>query len=120
MDVSPISALLATCALVAACESQPSVTFVTNGSDFNVLGLTDDQDTCEAPGRLLRGRRWGLAPSALATAQAYLQRGEISARGLDRVLRLAWSVADLAGHLRGESVLGEVHEEDLVEQGGQA
>ena len=58
MDVSPISALLATCALIAACESQPSVTFVTNGSEFNVLGLTDDQSTCEAPGRLVYLTWW--------------------------------------------------------------
>jgi magnesium chelatase family protein len=27
-----------------------------------------------------------------------LQRGEISARGFDRVLRLAWTIADLSGH----------------------
>jgi magnesium chelatase family protein len=27
-----------------------------------------------------------------------MRRGLLSARGLDRVLRLAWSVGDLAGH----------------------
>ncbi len=52
MNISPVGPLLSVCALVVACESQPSVTFVANGSDFNVLGLTHEQSTCEAPGRL--------------------------------------------------------------------
>ncbi len=58
MDISPIAAFLATCALVAACESQPSVTFVANGSEFSVLGLTDEQGTCEAPARLVYLTWW--------------------------------------------------------------
>ena len=58
MDISPVSSLLVTCALLAACESQPSVTFVANGSDYNVLGLTHDQDTCAAPGRLVYLTWW--------------------------------------------------------------
>ena len=52
MDTSPIAGLVAACALIAACESQPAVTFVANGSQFNVLSLTDEQDTCKVPARL--------------------------------------------------------------------
>jgi magnesium chelatase family protein len=51
----------------------------------------------EVPGAALRARPWALARDVLAPAECYLQRGQISARGFDRVLRLAWSVADLAG-----------------------
>jgi magnesium chelatase family protein len=50
------------------------------------------------PGRALRDRPWRLPRSVLAEAEAHLERGELSARGFDRVLRMAWTVADLAGH----------------------
>jgi magnesium chelatase family protein len=53
-----------------------------------------------APGIALRGSRWRLPRPALRTAEEFLARGQLTARGLDRVLRLAWSVADLAGHER--------------------
>ncbi|MFN2518488.1 MAG: YifB family Mg chelatase-like AAA ATPase [Jatrophihabitantaceae bacterium] len=55
------------------------------------------------PGAALRSPPWALPPAVLRPAQTYLQRGEISARGFDRVLRLAWTVADLAGRLRPET-----------------
>jgi magnesium chelatase family protein len=50
----------------------------------------------EVPGSALRAVPWALSRTALAPAETYLQRGQISARGFDRVLRLAWSIADLA------------------------
>lgn len=50
----------------------------------------------EVPGHFLR-TRWRLAPGALADAECELERGRLTARGLDRVLRVAWTVADLAG-----------------------
>jgi len=49
------------------------------------------------PGAALRAAPWALPHAVLQPAEAYLQRGEISARGFDRVLRLAWTLADLAG-----------------------
>jgi magnesium chelatase family protein len=52
------------------------------------------------PGSTLRGARWALPAAVLQPAEAYLQRGEISARGFDRVLRLAWTIADLGGRDR--------------------
>ena len=51
----------------------------------------------EVPGAVLRSQRWSLPPAALAPLHGVFGRGELSARGFDRVLRLAWTLADLAG-----------------------
>lgn len=53
----------------------------------------------EVPGHELR-TRWQPAPGALAQAERDLERGLLTARGLDRVLRVAWTVADLRGRDR--------------------
>jgi len=42
--------------------------------------------------------RWPLPTRALRCLEQPVLRGVLSARGLDRVTRLAWTVADLAGH----------------------
>ena len=49
----------------------------------------------EVPGHELR-TRWRLADGALRDAERDLERGLLTARGLDRVLRVAWTAADLA------------------------
>ena len=51
----------------------------------------------EIPGPELR-RRFTPPSDAMHGADEALQRGALSARGLDRVLRVAWTIADLAGH----------------------
>ncbi|MFG3494593.1 YifB family Mg chelatase-like AAA ATPase [Streptomyces sp. NPDC047928] len=56
----------------------------------------------EVPGHELR-TRWQLAPGALAAAERDIERGLLTARGLDRVLRVAWTLADLAGRDRPEA-----------------
>ncbi|CAL9608791.1 YifB family Mg chelatase-like AAA ATPase [Streptomyces sp. enrichment culture] len=56
----------------------------------------------EVPGRELRNR-WHAAPGALEDAERSLERGVLTARGLDRVLRVAWTVADLVGHDRPDA-----------------
>jgi magnesium chelatase family protein len=50
----------------------------------------------QVPGRLLR-ERWPIARGALGLAERALERGSLSVRGFDRVLRVAWTLADLAG-----------------------
>src|SRR5262245_52139895 len=50
----------------------------------------------QLPARELRGR-FAPKPGALATVEAAMSRGELSARGLARVLRVAWTLADLSG-----------------------
>src|SRR6185312_5462321 len=51
----------------------------------------------EVPGAALRARPWALPRATVEPAQGYLQRGQLSARGYDRVLRLSWTLADLSG-----------------------
>jgi magnesium chelatase family protein len=48
------------------------------------------------PGRLLR-ERWPIPRAALTLVERALERGAISVRGFDRVLRVAWTLSDLAG-----------------------
>lgn len=48
----------------------------------------------EVPGHELRTRLLA-APGALMAAERDMERGILTARGLDRVLRVAWTVADL-------------------------
>lgn len=50
----------------------------------------------EVPGGALRGR-YRLAREATKTLDARLSQDQISLRGYDRVLRLAWTLADLSG-----------------------
>jgi magnesium chelatase family protein len=50
----------------------------------------------QVPGRLLR-ERWTVPRGSLALAERALERGALSVRGFDRVLRVAWTLADLAG-----------------------
>ncbi|MDX2814448.1 YifB family Mg chelatase-like AAA ATPase [Streptomyces sp. NPDC006207] len=57
----------------------------------------------EVPGHELR-TRWAMAPGALRSAERDMERGLLTARGLDRVLRVAWTVADLAGRDRPDGV----------------
>jgi magnesium chelatase family protein len=53
----------------------------------------------EVPGSQLR-RIWPPAPGSLAVVERSLERGQISARGVVKVIRVAWTLADLAGRPR--------------------
>ncbi|MDQ1288573.1 MAG: magnesium chelatase family protein [Actinomycetota bacterium] len=50
----------------------------------------------DVPGAWLRGR-WRLASGTTRDLDLAVDRGRLSIRGYDRVLRIAWSLADLAG-----------------------
>ena len=50
----------------------------------------------QVPGRLLR-ERWAVPRASLQLAERALERGALSVRGFDRVLRVAWTLCDLAG-----------------------
>ncbi len=54
----------------------------------------------EVPGVLLRQSPWRLPPADTAVLHTAVDRGALSARGYDRCLRLAWTIADLDGRPR--------------------
>ncbi len=66
------------------------------------LAGTPWRTNSEVPGRELRSR-WYAVPGAMDEAERNLERGVLTARGLDRVLRVAWTVADLVGHDRPDA-----------------
>ncbi|MER6785028.1 YifB family Mg chelatase-like AAA ATPase [Streptomyces sp. NPDC000658] len=67
------------------------------------LAGTPWRTNSEVPGRELRNR-WHAATGAMDEAERSLERGVLTARGLDRVLRVAWTVADLVGHDRPDAM----------------
>jgi magnesium chelatase family protein len=71
------------------------------------LAGTGWRTNAEVPGPQLR-TRWRLPSGVTAAADLLLDRGQLSARGYDRVLRLSWSIADLAG--RGRPVATDMEE----------
>jgi magnesium chelatase family protein len=57
------------------------------------------QTNAEVPGGVLRRQPWRLPRAALLAVERHLDAGELSARGFDRVLRVAWTLSDLAGRV---------------------
>jgi magnesium chelatase family protein len=55
------------------------------------------QLNARAPGSVLRRPPYRLPSAAWAELARRVDRGTLSARGFDRVLRVAWSIADLDG-----------------------
>ena len=73
----------------------------------------------EVPGPVLRKPPWQLPPKDTTDLRRALDLGLLSARGFDRVLRIAWTLADLGGRARPERAdiseaiqlrMGESHE----------
>jgi magnesium chelatase family protein len=62
----------------------------------------------QVPGSTLRALPLLPPPAALRPAQEFLERGLLSARGFDRVLRVGWTIADLSGV--GSPGLAEISE----------
>lgn len=62
----------------------------------------------EVPGARLRQQDLRIAPDARSPLDRALERGALTLRGYDRVLRLAWTMADLAGNDRpGRDEVGQ-------------
>ncbi|MGY5318909.1 YifB family Mg chelatase-like AAA ATPase [Neomicrococcus lactis] len=68
----------------------------------------------EVPGGLLRGA-FGLAPKARSSLDQAADRGLITGRGYDRVLRIAWTLSDLDGTERPDP--GHVQQALSLRQG---
>ncbi|MER6329265.1 YifB family Mg chelatase-like AAA ATPase [Streptomyces sp. NPDC001034] len=66
------------------------------------LAGTPWRTNSELPGRELRSR-FQAVTGAMDEAERSLERGVLTARGIDRVLRVAWTVADLVGHDRPDA-----------------
>ncbi len=62
----------------------------------------------QVPGSVMRRPPWRPEPRALRPLDRALELGLLSARGFDRALRVAWTIADLAGHAAPEA--GDVAE----------
>jgi magnesium chelatase family protein len=60
------------------------------------LGSTPWTTNAEVPGPDLR-RRWPIPSEALVTLSTDLDMQRLSTRGVDRVMKVAWTLADLAG-----------------------
>lgn len=54
----------------------------------------------DVPGPALRSPRWRLPPEVRGSVDELLMKERITARGYDRVLKLAWTIADLREHER--------------------
>jgi len=61
------------------------------------LAQTPWELNADVDGAWLRGGAHRLAPKARAPLDRALERGQLTLRGYDRVLRLAWTMADLSG-----------------------
>jgi magnesium chelatase family protein len=62
----------------------------------------------DVPGPVLRREPWRLPRAQTARLRSWLDSGALSARGFDRILRLAWTIADLDGRDRPD--IGDVDE----------
>ena len=62
----------------------------------------------DVTGAVLRDRRWRLPRAVTVTLAKALDQGQLSARGHDRVIRVAWTIADLDGRDRPDA--GDVTE----------
>ena len=69
----------------------------------------------DVPGPVVR-RHYGLPADAAAPLDAAISRGQVSARGADRIVRVAWTVADLGG--RDAPTLADVGRALLHREGG--
>lgn len=73
------------------------------GAAAERLAATPWRLNSQVPGSWLRGPKMRLPSAVTASLDRALERGGLTMRGYDRVLRLAWSVADLNGATRPDA-----------------
>lgn len=72
------------------------------------LAVTPWRRNADVPGSWLRARERRRSPADLAVLDRALERGAITMRGYDRVLRCAWTLADIDGRASpGRGEIGE-------------
>jgi len=91
-DPAGVEGTSAVAARVAAARDRAAARLV--GTPWRV--------NAEVPGHVLR-RRWQLPWEVVAEAERLLDLGQLTARGVDRVVRVAWTLADLAGRDRPDA-----------------
>ena len=101
----PVTALAATGHAEGTATVRARV-LAARGAAAERWGALGFRTNAEVPGPVLR-TRFALPRSAVRPLDAGLRAGQLTARGADRALRVAWTLADLAGRDRPD--------EDLVE-----
>ncbi|HVE64301.1 MAG TPA: YifB family Mg chelatase-like AAA ATPase [Mycobacteriales bacterium] len=101
LDVDNVEGTAAVAARVAAARATSAARLA--GTPWRV--------SSDVPGSELR-LRWPIAPRLLRSLDDQHSGGRISARGRDRVHRLAWTIADLSGH--GSPTADDVDEAMLL------
>ncbi|RCV47612.1 YifB family Mg chelatase-like AAA ATPase [Marinitenerispora sediminis] len=98
VELQPVARaeLLADQAFAESSETVAARVRDARGRAARRLAGTPWSTNAQVPGAELR-RRFPVPGDAVRVLAAALDRGEISARGVDRVLRTAWTLADLAG-----------------------
>jgi magnesium chelatase family protein len=104
VDVAPVGPGDLLDAAVGGLSAEPTAVVaerVAAARDRAARRLAETPWLCNAqvPGQYLRNH-WPLNAEALASAERALRAGALTARGLDRVIRVAWTVSDLAGNTR--------------------
>lgn len=101
----PVTALIATGHAEDTATVRARV-LAARGAATERWGALGYRTNAEIPGPVLR-TRFALPRSAVRPLDAGLRAGQLTARGADRALRVAWTLADLAGRDRPD--------EDLIE-----
>ncbi|GAA1623434.1 YifB family Mg chelatase-like AAA ATPase [Georgenia ruanii] len=100
VDVAPVTRAML--ALAGAPETSAAVAArvgAARARQAHRLAGTPWRLNAEVPGSWLRGPEAGLPGDVRRSLDRALDRGALSMRGVDRVLRLAWTLADLAGRV---------------------
>ncbi len=101
VDVPPVTR--ASLALAEDAESSATVAervAAARERQHHRLAGTGWRTNAEVPGSWLRSDDGGLPTDVRVSLERALDRGALSMRGVDRVLRVAWTLADLAGQER--------------------